>query len=271
MNQPERDASAPQVMLGRRGAIGLLTLNRPERANAFSVIMRGELLAAAQAIAADESVRAVILTGAGRYFSAGADLREPRAVRAAGRKRFPGATDLSGIPQPVIAAINGPALGGGCEIALTCDFRFMAADAQIGLTEIRFGSLPIGGGTARLPRLVGLAAARKMIMTGDPIDAQEAERIGLADRVVEPGKLMDESLAFALRLAQRPSYAIRTAKVLLNSCLEADLPTALKREKQLARSMAGREELAAARLEAARSMPTYARIFAQQDGHDAAG
>jgi enoyl-CoA hydratase len=269
MNQPEDDTPAPQVVLDRRGTIGLLTLNRPERANAFSVTMRGELLAAAQTIAADESIRVVILTGAGKYFSGGADLREPRAVRAAGRKRFPGATDLSDIPQPVIAAINGPALGGGCEIALTCDFRFMAADAEIGLTEIRFGSLPIGGGTARLPRLVGLAAARKMIMTGDPIDAPEAERIGLADRVVEPGQLMDESLAFARHLAQRPSYAMRTAKVLLNSCLEVDLPTALKREKQLARSMASREELAAARLEAAQTMPTYARIFAQPDGRDA--
>lgn len=265
MNHQEPDTGGPQVMLSRRDAIGLLTLNRPERANAFSVTMRGELLAAAQEIAADESIRVVILTGAGRYFSAGADLREPPAVRAAGRKQFPGATDLSGIPQPVIAAINGPALGGGCEIALTCDFRFMAADARIGLTEIRFGALPIGGGTARLPRLVGLAAARKMIMSGDPIDAPEAERIGLADRVVEPARLMDESLTFARHLAQRPSYAMRTAKVLLNSCLEVDLATALRREKQLARSMASREEMAAARRAAAESMPTYARIFAQEE------
>lgn len=253
------------VLVERRDGLAVITLNRPERANAFSAEIRAGLYEAAADIAADESVRAVILTGAGKHFSGGADLRESRQVRSAARKRYPGATDLSGIPQPVIAAINGAAMGGGCEIALSCDFRIMAAEATIGLTEIRFGALPLGGGTARLPRLVGLAAARRMIMTGEPVDAAEAERIGLVDRVVPGEELLAEAERFAARLTCHADYALRTAKKLLNITLDLDLAEAMAEERRQVRSMASREQATAARVDAARRMPTYERIFAEGD------
>lgn len=264
-------AAGQAVLVERRDGLAIITLNRPERANAFSAEIRAGLFEAAADIAADESVRAVILTGAGKHFSGGADLRESRQVRAAARKRYPGSTDLSGIPQPVIAAINGAAMGGGCEIALSCDFRIMAAEAKIGLTEIRFGALPLGGGTARLPRLVGLAAARRMIMTGEPVDAAEAERIGLVDRVVPGETLLAEAERFAASLTCHADYALRTAKKLLNITLDLDLAEAMAEERRLVRSMASREQAAAARTDAARRLPTYERIFSERDDRPARG
>lgn len=257
MTEPEQ----PAVLLARRGPIAVLTLNRPERANTFNGVLLRALHEAKQEIAEDPEIRVVILTGAGRHFSGGADLREKRVERRDSRARYPNAMDLSALPQPVIAAINGPAMGGGCEIALTCDFRFMVAAAQIGLTEIRFGALPVGGGTARLARTVGTSWAKKMIMTGDPIDAAQAERIGLVDWVVEPERLMPAAEEFAAHLCERADYAVRTAKALLNRTLDVDLATALELERDMARSMATREQHAAARADAARRMTTYAKIF----------
>jgi enoyl-CoA hydratase len=246
------------VLLKRSGQIALLTLNRPERANAFNSVLRQELRERSAEITTDRAVRAVVLTGAGRHFSAGADLKDAAAVQTPERR---GPLGLDTLPQPVIAAINGPALGGGCEIALCCDFRFMSEEARIGLTEIRFGELPQGGGTARLPRLVGISHAKRMIMTGEPIDAAEAYRIGLVDRVLPAEELLPTAVEFAEKLAQRPGYALRTAKTLLNSALEHDLVTALAAERRMAATMASQEERAEARASAARQMPVYARIF----------
>jgi enoyl-CoA hydratase/carnithine racemase len=161
----------------------------------------------------------------------------------------------------VIAAINGPALGGGCELALTCDFRIMAADATIGLPEIRFGALPRGGGTARLPRLVGLSPAKRMIMTGEPLTATRALQIGLVDEVCEPGALTARVHDLASRLARAPDYALRTAKHLLDSAMTSDLPVALAREREVTRTMATREQRREARRLAAAREPAYARIF----------
>jgi enoyl-CoA hydratase/carnithine racemase len=205
------------VRFERDGQVGLIALDRPERANAINAAMREQLHATKTAVAQDPAVRVVLVTGAGRHFCGGADLSMPAVERAAARRRHPGATDFSGLPQPVIAVINGAALGGGCELALTCDFRFMAADARIGLTEIRFGELPLGGGTARLPRLVGAAAAARLLMTGDPAGAAEALRIGLVDFVEPPGDLVAAAQTFAQRLAGQPGPALRAAKTLLVS------------------------------------------------------
>lgn len=262
---PVDDTEPGTVLMDRRGPLAVLTLNRPQRANAFNSAMLRDLYRATALIAEDPQIRVVIVTGAGRHFSGGADLRENRAKRREALRRYPNAIDLSRLPQPVIAAINGPAMGGGCETALTCDFRFMSADAQIGLTEIRFGALPTGGGIARLPRVVGLPWAKKMIMTGDPIDAAQAERIGLADRVVEPDALLTCAEEFALHLAERADYALRTAKVLLNRTLEVDLQGALELERELVRSMATPEQHAAARAAAAKRMRTYAKIFSKSE------
>jgi enoyl-CoA hydratase/carnithine racemase len=222
------------VLFERHGGVGLIVLDRPERANAISAAMREQLHATKTALAQDPAVRVVLVTGAGRHFCGGADLSMPAAERAAARRRHPGATDFSGLPQPVVAVINGAALGGGCELALTCDFRFMASDARIGLTEIRFGELPLGGGTARLPRLVGAAAAARLLMTGEPAGAAEALRIGLADFVEPPGDLLAAAWTFAQRLAGHPASALRAAKTLLGSSLETGLAAALERERVMA-------------------------------------
>ena len=251
------------VLLDRRGPVATLTLNRPEQANTFNEALLRDLHHATAVISGDPGIQVVLLTGAGRHFSGGADLREDLAARRASRRRYRNVIDLSRLPQPVIAAINGAALGGGCEIALTCDFRFMSADAQIGLSEIRFGALPAGGGTARLPRVVGLPWARKLIMTGEPVDAARAERIGLVDEVVAPGEVLAAAREFALRLAERPGYALRAAKKLFNRTFEARLTEALDTERELVRSMATPRQREAARVAAASRMPTYAKIFSK--------
>jgi enoyl-CoA hydratase/carnithine racemase len=257
--------AAPPVIVERRGPVAVLTLNRPHAANAFDLRLLADLHEAADEVSADEAVRVVIVTGAGRHFSGGADLRERHEQRRASRERFGAAIDMSRIPQPVIAAINGAALGGGCELALSCDFRFMAEDAQIGLPEIRFGALPLGGGTARLPRIAGLPWAKRMIMTGDPVDARVAASIGLVHEAVPAAELMARAEQFALSLAQRAGYALRAAKSLLNSALDTDLPTALANERRIVKSMATPDERRAERRRAAAEQAAYARIFARKE------
>ena len=257
--------SASPVLSQRRGPLAVLTLNRPHAANALNGAVLGDLHDAVAEISADASVRVVLVTGAGGHFSGGADLRENRARHRAARERFSGAIDMSRIPQPVIAVINGTAAGGGCELALSCDFRFMSEDARIGLPEIRFGALPLGGGTARLPRIVGLSWAKRMIMTGDLIDARTALRIGLADEVMPGAGLMTAAERFALGLSERAGYALRAAKALVNSALETDLSTALANERQTVKDMATRDERIAERRRAAAEQSTYARIFSQRD------
>ncbi len=246
------------VLFERHGPVGLLTLNRPAKANALNTDMRSAIRDQATLLGDDPSVKVLVLTGAGRHFCGGADLREDSRQREAGRR---GPLGLDRIDQPVIAAINGSALGGGCELALCCDFRFMSHRASIGLPEIQFGELPRGGGTARLPRLVGLANAKMLTMTGLPVGAPEALRLGLVDRMIAPDELLAESLSFAALLAERPGYALKTAKTLLNSALETDLSTALAAERHLTAGMATREERAQARLDAATRAATYSKIF----------
>jgi enoyl-CoA hydratase/carnithine racemase len=152
-------------------------------------------------------------------------------------------------------------MGGGCEIALSCDFRLMAETAKIGLTEIRFGALPAGGGCIRAPRLIGAQAARRMIMLGEPLSAQEAQRIGLVDEICPADALMERVFALADILASRAPYAMRTAKQLLAISQETDLATGLALERALIGRMATPEEMQAARDEAATASATYAKIF----------
>jgi enoyl-CoA hydratase/carnithine racemase len=248
-----------------RNQVALLTLNRPEQANALNRELVGALQDAAVTASNDPEVRAIIVTGAGeRHFCAGADLRE-MTTRSARGVQLPGPSlALDWVPKPVIAAINGAAMGGGLEIALSCDFRFMASNAKIGLTEIRFGALPAGGGTARAPRLIGLSAAKRLIMVGEPVDAAEALRIGLVDEAHEPHELLDKARALAETLATRAPYAMRTAKQLLNKTLEIDLASALELEQVLISKMATPEEMQAARDEAASRNATYANIFSKE-------
>ena len=254
------------VLMEKRGQVAILTLNRPDRANTLN----GELISALQNSAAeaagDKEIRALIVTGAGRHFCGGADLRASGGSPVRAAAAIPGPSiALDWVMKPVIAAINGAAMGGGCEIALSCDFRLISSTAKIGLTEIRFGALPAGGGTARAPRLIGLREAKKLIMIGEPVDAAEALRIGLVDEVLEPDALLPRAIALAEQLATRAPYAMRTAKQLLNKTLDVDLATALELERTLIARMATPQEMAEAREEAAARSSTYANIFSKPD------
>ena len=199
-----------------------ITLNRPHRLNAFNETMVRELSEALDLAEEDPGVRAVIIIGEGdRAFSAGADitmfpkLKPYEAVEASrlGQEVF---TKIERMSKPVIAAINGYALGGGLELALACDFRIAAEHAELGSPEIRLGILPGWGGTQRLVRIVGLAKAKELVMLGDRISAEEALKIGLVHKVVPYEKLREEARALAKRLCEGPPVALKYAKWLLN-------------------------------------------------------
>jgi enoyl-CoA hydratase len=252
------------IQVERRDAIALITLNRPERANTISVQLMHDMVGAFDALEADRSCRVVILTGAGeRHFCGGADLKDPalRSRRAEDMPKRDFITAIEDSRLPVIAAINGAAMGGGCEIALACDLRVIAEDAPIGLPEIRFGALPAGGGTQRLPRLVGPGIAKEMILLGLPWTAAEALRIGLVNRVVPKAELMRACEEIAAVLIERAAYAVKTAKHLINKGLELPLAEGLRLERQSIATMATPEERAEAQQRAAASQATYARIF----------
>lgn len=219
--------------------IGTLTLNRPERLNAFDGTMRDEMPDALERLAADADVRAIIITGAGRGFCAGADLDylgrlieernldEAAKLLQAGRRAI---TAIRRAPKPVIAAVNGPAAGGGANLALACDIRIASDRASIGETFGRVGLHPDWGGTYFLPRLVGPAKAAELIFSGDIIDAQEAHRLGIFDRVVPHDRLMAETRGLARQLAARPPRALALAKEALNKSLGATLEEMLEFE-----------------------------------------
>lgn len=254
------------VLFEKRGNVGLVTLNRPAKANAISDDLIDALGDAKAAALADGDLRALVVTGAGRHFCGGADLKSLSLDRLSPYPPRPRVgVEFDDIDLPVIAAINGAAMGGGCEIALTCDFRIIARDARIGLPEIKFGALPAAGGTVRLPRLIGPAAARRMIMLGEPLDAEAALDIGLVDEVVDGDKLLDRAFALAGQLSLLPLFALHTAKRLIADGEDLDLDTALIREREAILSMATPEEMKAARVEAAARSETYARIFAKGD------
>lgn len=220
--------------------VATITLNRPDVHNAMNDTMRRELTQCFTALAEDDDVRVIVVTGAGaRAFSAGADIREfvepsiPVALREHRRRvDFRAVMDRCG--QPIIAAINGYALGGGLELALACDLRIAAADAQLGLTEINLAIIPGGGGTQRLPRLVGRGKALEMILTGARIGAEEALRIGLVEHVVDRGQALGAATALARALAAKAPVALRYAKEAVVKGLTLPLADGLRLENDLA-------------------------------------
>lgn len=219
--------------------IAVITLNRPEKLNALSPKLIEELYAALREADKDESVRVIILTGGNTVFAAGADLE---AMAAGGldvvqvfKARFAQNNPFDYIEQigkPVIAAIAGYALGGGCELAMCCDLRIAADTAQFGQPEIRVGLIPGSGGTQRLPRLIGMTKAKELVMVGEFIGAEEAERLGLVNAVVPVDKLLDEAKKLAAKLIQRPPFGLRLAKMAMNMGAGRDLPSALALERE---------------------------------------
>jgi 2-(1,2-epoxy-1,2-dihydrophenyl)acetyl-CoA isomerase len=222
-----------------------LTLNRPDALNAFTVEMKEALLAALKDAARDKSVRVVILTGAGRAFCAGQDLKERQGpdvndLGAELRARYnPIILAMRPLEKPIIGAINGVAAGAGASLALACDIVIASDKASFMEAFGRVGLVADTGSTWFLPRLVGPARAAEMIFTADAVDATTADRIGLVNRVVPADKLMDEANALAARLAQAAPIALALAKRALNRALESRLDEALEFEAQL-QSIAGR-------------------------------
>lgn len=217
--------------------IATVTLNRPEAANALSLQMLHELHEAIHDIKFDRQVRCVIVTGAGnKSFCAGADLKERAGmdmtqVRKTVALIRGNLNDLEQLPQPVIAAVNGVAFGGGTELALACDFRIASETAKFGLTETSLGIIPGAGGTQRLPRLIGKGRAKELIFTARQIDAQEALAIGLVEYVTPADFLLDKAIEIAKQIVRNGPIAVTQAKYAIDKGYEVDLQTGLAIEQ----------------------------------------
>ena len=221
------------LLVDREGKIVTVTLNRPKQLNAINLAMMRELDEVAAGLEDDADARVVIFTGAGdRAFLAGADISgfqvlTPVTALTFGQKIQRLYSRIEALPQVTIAAVNGFALGGGCELTLCCDLVLAAETARFGQPEINLGIIPGSGGTQRLPRLVGLRRAKEIDFLGEMIDAQEAYRIGLANHVVPPDRLMAEARALAEKILARPAVALRMIKEAMNEGYDLDLPKAL--------------------------------------------
>ena len=226
------------LLVERRERVAVITINRPEKRNALNIQTREEGAAILEELRADEGVRVVVFTGAGdKAFIAGADIGEfagrtaitQRAVMT-GRSLF---TAIDTFPKPVIAMINGYCLGGGCELALSCDLRIASDRASFGQPEINLGIIPGGGGTQRLTRLIGEGKAMELILTGDIIDAQTAYSLGLVNLVVPAADLEAKTMEIANRIAEKSPVALRMAKEAVKTAARANLDEGLRREVDL--------------------------------------
>jgi len=223
------------IIVKKEGTLAWLTLNRPHRLNTLTTDMIDEMQSALNGFEADKEVRCIVITGAGdKAFSAGADVTAftgvtPSMAAEASAKGQALFTRLER-GKPVIACMNGYALGGGLEMALACDFRIASENVEVGQPELNLGLIPGWGGTQRLVRIVGLAKAKQMIMFGDRMSAEEASKIGLITKVVTRAKLVEETTAFANRLADGAPVALRLAKEALNFGTQVPLDVGLKLE-----------------------------------------
>ena len=233
------------VILEKEDGIATLTLNRPETLNAWNVEMHADGVAAIEEVDQDDAVRVLIITGAGKGFSSGADVRQdlaksgkaPLMETVVGRVVLGKPTILAvafkiaNLGKPVIAAVNGVAAGAGFSVALACDMRIASEEARFSMAFVRRGLIPDSGGTYFLPRLVGLGHASRLVFTGDIIDVREAERIGIVDKVVPHADLMEVTKELARKIAKNPPIAVRLAKkALRQGLIEPDLASHLNYE-----------------------------------------
>lgn len=229
--------------------IATITLNRPEALNAFSKDVVEEVLLALEDVSNDETVRVVVLTGAGeKAFSAGADIKSMVGMTALKARELSLMGEklcfaLESLEKPVIAALNGYALGGGLEVAMSCDLRVASETARMGQTEVNIGLIPGWGGTQRLTRLIGKTKAKELVFTGRMIDAKTAEQLGIVNMVVPADKFKDAVRQFALELASKAPVAIKVAKALINKGADIGLDSALALEREGFGVVASSEDL----------------------------
>lgn len=226
------------LLLKKEGKVCVLSINRPKALNALNTDVLNELNAAIDLIEKDEEVYVVVITGEGKAFVAGADIvemkdknaEEARIFAKLGIETF---RKIELMEKPVIAAVNGFALGGGCELAMSCDIRIAGEKAKFGQPEVGLGITPGFAGTQRLPRLVGSAKAKELILTADMINAAEAEKIGLVNKVVPQEEIMNEAMNMANKIASKGQIAVRYAKTAINRGIETDIETGMAIEKDL--------------------------------------
>jgi enoyl-CoA hydratase len=216
------------ISLTREDGIAVLTIDRPEAMNALDVGTLGELRDRLLELRDEDGIGAIVLTGAGdRAFAAGADIKYMSALSVDQAKEWGGlGHEVGGLletaPKATIAAVNGFALGGGCELALACDLRYAATTAKLGQPEVNLGIFPGWGGTQRMARVCGVGVAKDLILTGRVVDADEALRIGLVNGVFEPGELLEKTLEVARTIASKGPLAVAAAKVAINRALQGD-------------------------------------------------
>jgi enoyl-CoA hydratase len=233
------------ILVETRGKVGLITLNRPKALNALNAQVLGEIVAALKVFDADTGIGAMVITGSEKAFAAGADIKEMQArsfVDMYLEDFFVGWEELARIRKPMIAAVAGYALGGGCELAMMCDFIIAADTAKFGQPEITLGVMPGMGGSQRLTRFVGKSKAMDLVLTGRMMDAAEAERSGLASRVVPAAELVAEALKAADKIASFSLPAVIMAKEAVNRSYETTLAEGLRFERRLFHSMFALED-----------------------------
>jgi enoyl-CoA hydratase len=233
------------IITETRGKVGLVTLNRPKALNALNLQLLAELVAAVKDFDADAGIGAVVVTGSDKAFAAGADIKEMQAISFADaylQDLFVGWEDLTRVRKPVIAAVAGYALGGGCELAMMCDFIIAADTAKFGQPEITLGVIPGMGGSQRLTRFVGKSKAMDMCLTGRMMDAAEAERSGLVSRVVPAAELIEEAVKAAARIADFSLPSVMMAKEAVNRSYETTLAEGLRFERRLFHSLFALED-----------------------------
>jgi enoyl-CoA hydratase len=226
------------ILFEKKDHIAILTINRPEALNALNIDVLNELNHAVDTVATDEQIYILIITGYGRAFIAGADITQMKDMTTQEARNFAQLglsifRKIELIEKPVIAAINGFALGGGCELAMSCDIRIASEKAKFGQPEVNLGVIPGFAGTQRLSRLLGTAKAKELIFTGSTINAAEALSLGLVNRVVAPEDLIEQTMLLAQMIAGKAQYAVRYAKTAINRGYECDLETGMVIEKDL--------------------------------------
>jgi enoyl-CoA hydratase len=225
------------ILVDRQGGVGVVTLDRPKAMNALNAALVAELAAALDALEADDDIGCIVITGNAKAFAAGADIKEmqPKSYMDVYLEDFitKGWERVSTVRKPVIAAVAGYALGGGCELAMMCDFIIAADNARFGQPEITIGTIPGAGGTQRLTRFVGKSKAMEMVLTGRTMDAEEAERAGLVSRVVPLDQLMEEAIKVAHKIDKLSRPAVMMAKEAVNRAYEATLAEGVRFERRL--------------------------------------